>query len=270
MTHTPLRTEPGLRRLSDDQREDPLFIQSIDRALQVLSAFHGTDRALTLSEIARRANIDRSAAQRVVHTLRTLGYMRRDAADRGFLPGVRLLDHALDFLRLDPLVQQATPVLLELRRNAQERVDLSLFDGQRVVYAARMQSKRETFYATLVGHSVPTYCSSGGWAILAALPEAEARALVEASDRRSFTAHTLTATDTIMERVAETRQQGFSCAQEQILVGEIAIGAAVMGADGRPVGAVHLAGSLGEWEAEAFTRRFAPLVVEAARAISRY
>jgi IclR family transcriptional regulator, pca regulon regulatory protein len=268
MMRNTLRAESGVRYLSDEQRADPLFTNSIARAMQVLAAFHHADRPLSLADIAQGAGIDRSAAQRIVHTLRSLGYIRRDAEDRGYLPGIRILDHTLDFLRMDPLIQRATPVILELRRNVRERVDLSLFDGQRVVYAARMQSKRETFYATLVGHSVPTFCSSGGWAILARLPEEEAGRIVEDSDRMPFTPRTLTEPDKIMDEVAATRARGYSIAVEQILLGEVAIGVAVTGPQGRPVAAIHVAGSLSEWTAQDFSTRVAPLALEAARAIS--
>ncbi len=269
MARNTLRAESGVRNLSDAQRAEALFTNSIARAMQVLAAFHHDNRPLSLAEIAQRAGIDRSAAQRIVHTLRTLGYITRDEEDRGFLPGVRILDHTLDFLRMNPLVQRATPILLELRRNVRERVDLSLFDGQRVVYAARMQSKRETFYATLVGHSVPTFCSSGGWAIMARLPEDEARDIVEASDRSPFTPRTLTEVDEIMAQIAKTRARGYSIAVEQILLGEIAIGVAVTAPTGQPVGAIHVAGSLSEWTPEDFSTRVAPLALEAARAISQ-
>jgi len=269
MTRNTLRAESGVRYLSDEQRADPLFTNSIARAMQVLAAFHHADRPLSLAEIAQRADIDRSAAQRIVHTLRTMGYITRDAEDRGFLPGIRILDHTLDYLRLNPLIQRATPVILELRRNVRERVDLSLFDGQRVVYAARMQSKRETFYATLVGHSVPTFCSSGGWAIMARLDEAESRGIVLASDRRPFTPRTLTDPDAIMAEVAATRARGYSIAVEQILLGEVAIGVAVTGPQGRPIAAIHVAGSLSEWNPADFSTRVAPLALEAARAISQ-
>jgi len=264
-----LRAESGVRYLSDEQRGDPLFTTSIARAMQVLEAFHQADHPLSLAEIAQCAGINRSAAQRIVHTLRTLGYIRRDEEDRGFLPGIRILDHTLDFLRMHGLIQRATPVILELRRNTRERIDLSLFDGQRVVYAARMQSKRETFYATLVGHSVPTFCSSGGWAIMARLDESEARAVVEGSDRAPFTPRTLTDPDQILEEVARTRARGFSIAVEQILLGEVALGVAVTGRQGRPVAAIHVAGSLSEWTPEDFSTRMAPLALEAARAISQ-
>ena len=269
MPRTVLRETPGARDLGDGHAGDPLFNRSAARAVAVMSAFHGSSGPMTLSEIARAACIDRSAAQRLVHTLRELGYLKRSEDGRGFLPDLRFLDHAHDCLRLDPVVQRATPVLLELRRNVHERVDLSLFDDRRVIYATRMQSKRETFFATLVGHAVPTFCSSGGRAILAALPEAEARDIVERSDRTAITPKTATDPEAVMARVAEARRLGYALVIEEILVGEVAIGAAIRTPQGRPVGAVHVAGSLSEWTAEAFTARVAPLVAEAASAISR-
>ena len=132
-----------------------------------------------------------------------------------------------------------------------------------------MQSKRETFFATLVGHAVPTFCSSGGRAVLAALPEAEARDIVERSDRVALTPKTETDPDAIMARVAEARRLGYAIVVEEILVGEVAIGAAIRSPDGRPRGAVHVAGSLSEWTPEAFSARVAPLAAEAASAINR-
>jgi len=270
MTRNTTRAEPGRRDPTEADRAGALFVQSVEKAMALLSAFHLADGPLTLSEMALRAGMGRSAAQRMVHTLRALGYIRRDPEGHGFLPGLRVLDHTLDYLRLDPMVRQATPLLVELRQNVGERVDLSLFDDLRVVYAVRLQTKRQTLNATLVGHSVPTFCTSGGWAILSRLPEDHARTLLERSDRRPFTPHTLSDVDAIMEQVAQARARGYALASGQVLAGEIAAGFAVMDARGAPVAAIHIAGSLAEWTPEDFAAAVAPAGQQAARSLSRY
>lgn len=89
MPRNTTRAEPGKRALTADDRSGALFVQSVEKAMNVLSAFHHSDGPLTLSEIAARAGLDRSAAQRMVHTLRTLGYIERDADGHGFVPGLR-------------------------------------------------------------------------------------------------------------------------------------------------------------------------------------
>ncbi|EKF43270.1 transcriptional regulator [Nitratireductor indicus C115] len=264
------RAEYGVRPASHVDEDDPLFVQAVARAMQVLSAFHDTGRPLSLNEIATASGMGRSAAQRVVHTLRQLGYVERDADDRGFVPGIRILDHTRDYLRLNPLVARASPVLLELRRNVRERVDLSLRDGLRLVYAARLQSKRETFFATLVGQSVPIYCTSGGRAVMAHLSDAEVDEIIERSERREITPKTITDPEGIRAKVREARQNGYALAMEEVLQGEVALAAAILAPDGTPLGAIHIAGSLSEWEPEGFCRRFAPLASEAAGALSRF
>lgn len=249
------------------ENDDPLFIQSLARGMTVLEAFRHAEGPLTLAQIAARTGLTRSAAQRLVHTFRKLGYLTLSEDGRGFRPDLPILDLTHDYLRLNPLVRRASPVLLELRRNVRERVDLSLFDGRRMVYAARMQSKRETFFATLVGNSVPTACTSGGWAVLAMLPDAEVGAILDDHPIPQITPRTLTDPAAIRHQIALTRENGHALAIEQILMGEVALGVAIPDADGRPIAAIHIAASLSEWAPEDFRRRVAPLAAEAVRSI---
>ena len=250
--------------------DDTLFVQSIARAFKVLEAFQKTSQPLSLSEIAERAGTSKSNVQRVCHTLLKLGYLERDDNRTGLLPGKRLLERSFDFLRLDPLVERATPVLADLRRAADERVDFSLFDDVTLLYAIRNQSKRELQWRTVMGRRVPTFCTSGGRAILARLDDAHARDILERSNRKAYTPHTITAIDAIMRKVQEARDAGYAVAVQEVLVGEVVVAAAVTDRAGRPVGAVHIAGSLSDWTVENFTRRFSPLATGAARAISEY
>ncbi|WP_281968919.1 IclR family transcriptional regulator [Roseovarius nanhaiticus] len=265
MTHRFRAEPPGATAF--EAEEDRLFVRSAARAMHVLSAFHHASGPLSLSEIAMGAGIDRSAAQRLVHTLIKLGYLRRSEDDRGYLPGLRLLDHTLDVLRLDPVVQKATPVLLELRKTLRERVDFSLYDKTRLIYALRMQSKRETFYATLVGHSVPAYCTAGGRAVLAALPAEDAQAIVTRTALHKYTATTRTDPGEIMKMIAQSRSEGYAVVVDEFAQGEVALGVAVTARSGAPLGAIHVAGSLSEWSPQDFVRQAAPLATEAARAI---
>lgn len=69
------RVEYGVRPVSDADENDPLFVSAIARAMQVLSAFHGTSKPLTLNEIAKICGMGKSTVQRIVHTLRQQGYI---------------------------------------------------------------------------------------------------------------------------------------------------------------------------------------------------
>ncbi|KZY50540.1 IclR family transcriptional regulator [Sulfitobacter sp. KE29] len=259
--------EDAPQAAQNQAEDDRLFVRAADRAMQVLGAFHNATGPMTLSDIAKTAGIDRSAAQRLVHTLTKLGYIRRSGDDRGYLPGIRLLDHTLDLLRLDPVVQKATPVLLELRKSLRERVDLSLYDETRLIYALRMQSKRETFFATLVGHSVPTFCTAGGRAALAQLTDDAAREILTRAPLHPFTASTKTDPEAIMAELSIARENRFAVVCDEYALGEVAVGVAITDRNGAPLSAIHLAGSLSEYTPEEFVAKAAPLAIEAASAI---
>jgi DNA-binding IclR family transcriptional regulator len=246
---------------------DRLVIQSLMRALDVVEVFGRVGKPMSLGEIAKAADVTKSAAQRIAHTLVKRGYLEH-AQGGGLLPGRRALDRSFDYLRLNGLVERAVPVLIELRRVANERVDLSLFDRTQIVYAARLQSKRETFYATLIGRRVPTFLSSGGRACLALLPEADMNAILAESDLRPKTSKTITDPELIRDKVREAHADGYALGVEEALPGEIVVAAAVRDGAGRPLGAIHIAASLSEWPVAEFRRKFAPLVIEAARALS--
>jgi IclR family pca regulon transcriptional regulator len=251
---------------ASDTPDDRLYVQSVEKAFRLLEAFATATGPLSLSQLAAASGLDKSGAQRMGHTLAKLGYLEQ--TQTGLRPGHRILERSFDYLRTDPLVRRALPILAELKRETQQRVDLSRFDDLHILYLVRLQSKRESFNAYLIGRRVPIFCTSGGRAVLARLPKAQMMNLLHRSDRIKLTPKTTTSLERTVRLVAQAQADGYALALEEVLLGEIALAAAVTDESGRPVGAIHLAGSLSDWTPEEFARRFAPLVVDAAHAAS--
>lgn len=258
-------TPPAPEAVARDAR---LFLKSVEKTFAVLEAFGESPFPLSLSEIARLSELDKSAAQRICHTLLVLRYLEREPVTGKLVPGKQLLDRSYDYLRHNPLVERAVPILIELRKSVQERVDLSLFDGGTVVFAHRLQSKREVFSATLVGRRIPTAVSTGGRACLAHLLDEEVRQFLDHPSLRQFCPNTTLDPDANFEHVMAARRNGYALAVEEMALGEIAIGAAIVNASGYPVGAVSIAASLSEWEPAGFAQKHGPLVMAAAQALS--
>ncbi|SDX67248.1 transcriptional regulator, IclR family [Albimonas donghaensis] len=251
--------------------DERLLLQSVSRALDVIEAYAAAPRPMSLGEIAEASGINKSAAQRIGQTLLSRGYLEQTEHGRLKL-GRQFLDRSFDYLRSNALIERATPVLIDLRKTTEERVDLSLFDADSdnlsIVYAARMQSKRETFYATLPGRRQPTFASSGGRACLALMSDAEIEDVLDRTRFEPLTPRTEIDRARVREGIEAARRAGYALMLEQALLGEIVLAAAIRDRAGRPVGAIHIAGSLSEWTEEAFSRRFAPLAMSAAASLS--
>lgn len=248
-----------------------LFVQSLEKAMKVLDVFSHGDQYISLGEIAALAGLERASAQRSVHTLVELGYLEKDPRTNRVSLGKRCLDLSFHYLRTHPLVKAATPVLMKLRNDCGERINMSLYDGAWLVHVIRLPGKQEDFFfSTLIGRRMPTFCSAGGRAMLSCLPTAEMEAIIARGDLSPLTRDTITEPKRIFEHIRLAGERGYGMAIGESARGELAVGAAIRDAAGRPLAAVHIAGNLSAWAPDLFETRFAPLVVEVAAALSAH
>ncbi|WP_171070254.1 IclR family transcriptional regulator [Methylobacterium terricola] len=257
-----MSTEDGL-----ETARSRLFVQSVEKCFSILEAFTGT-RYLSLQEISQRSGHDKSTCQRMTHTLAQIGYLEQCPATRRYALSDRVLDLSYHLLRNHPLIERATPILMELRRACDARVDLSLFSQASLVYALRLQARAEPYYTNLVGRRIPLFCSAGGRAVLAALAEPEARRLVEAEDRRPLTRFTQTEVAAVMAAVDAARRDGYAIAAHEVIENEVVVAVALRDATGAPFGALHVAGEAGPWNDPDVTGRILPALMRAAALVS--
>ena len=242
--------------------------QSVEKGLAVLHAFGGERRALNLAEIAAAAGITRSSAQRFTSTLQQLGYLRRDEHSRRWVLSPRVLTIGHAYLGGHTLIEAATSHLLQLNVAMGESVSLSEPDDTAMVYIARFPGHQPFFIHMPIGRSLPMFCTAAGRAYLARLPTEEVEDILERSKLRPLTATTITDKARILELVREARELGYARANQECYRGDLTIGAAVMGQHGRPVAAINVAGPTSRWTMETLTQRWAPLLMETARAAS--
>lgn len=247
---------------------DTRFNQSVAKAFDILEAFGVRPGPLSLNELIEISNLDRNSTLRMLHTLVALGYLERGPNQRGYVLGKKILHRTFDYLRSNPLIERANPVLIELQQESGEGVDLSLHDDLDIVYALRRQTRRRYYYATLVGRTMPVYRSCAGRAIMARLPDEQVDDILARSDLVATTPHTLIDPQEIRQRVAQARMDGFAMTVQESLLGELAVSSAVTDHTGLPVAAIHIYGLLSQWAPEDFAQRFGPLVINAAQALS--
>jgi DNA-binding IclR family transcriptional regulator len=247
---------------------DPLFNQSLEKGLMVLRAFDAAHRTLTLGELAALTGMTKGSAQRTVHTLQVLGYVGKHPQTRRFQLLPKVIEIGFNYLAAHPLIRVAHPYLSQLANASGETASLTEAVGTDMVYVAQLVTSQFIPVLTPVGMRIPMYCTSSGRAYLSCLPQEQARALLESAPRPARTPSTLTATDAILERVAECRQVGYALNCEELFLGDMGVGAPIQDSGGRVLGAVHLSPPSSRWTPDGLRQKLAPLVIECARAIS--
>jgi IclR family transcriptional regulator, pca regulon regulatory protein len=264
----PRNTAPAATTATDAPAHDPLFNDSAQKALAVLEAFGQGRRVLKLAEAADLASITKASAQRCIHTLEVLGYLRRDRRGTGWMLTPRALGIAHAYLAGYRLVEQAQQHLVDLNRATGESVSLSEPDGTDMVFVARFPSHRRFLIHMPIGRRLPMYCTASGRAYLSALPGAEAQHLLRQSSLRALTTMTVTDPRRIQELIAAAHVDGYSCSDQECYRGDVTVAAPVIGEGGHPIGAVNISAPISRWTLEEMRAKLAALVMETARAIS--
>ena len=250
------------------KKGDPLYNQSVEKALAILEAFGETGRALNLGEIAVATDMTKSSAQRCTHTLERLGYLHRDLQLKRWVLSPRSLSLANAYLTGHPLIEQATTHLVDLNQVSGESVSLSEPDDTDMVYIARFPSRQRFFIHMPIGHRLPMYCTAAGRAYLSALPPAEANDILRRSVIRKITPMTTTDPDRIWALIDSARKAGYAWGDQEAYRGDLTMGAAILGDDGRPIAAVNISGPTSRWTMDTLRSKFSSVLLETARAAS--
>lgn len=250
------------------RKTDPLMVQSVAKAFHILRSFDQSNPAMTLSQLAQKAEMDISTAQRFAHTLQQLGYLNKDTRTRQYELSTNVLDLSYHFIRSSRLVDRAMPILLHLSKQTEETVNLTVLRGNEIVFVTRFLSRHLLNTDVIVGSRLPAFCTAPGRAILSRLPKEKVSDIIAGSDLRSYTIETPVDPERIMAMIAEARAAGFATAYEEMYYADASIAAPIIGNNGDVIGAVSVAVTLARYKREDVPERYAKLVIAAAHSIS--
>jgi len=233
------------------------------RAFAVLEAFTAEQSTLTLSEIARRANLPLTTTHRIVRELCAARALERDQG-RAYRIGLRLWEIASLAPQGVPLREAALPFLEDLYEVTHENVQLGVREGREVVYIERIAGRRAVGVLTRVGGRFPLHASGIGLVLLAHAPEAVQREVLDGELQR-FTEHTITQPAQLRRILGQIRRDGFAVADRQVTDDAVSIAAPIVDAAGEVIASLSIVSRAGATAAE----RLAPVVRAAALGTSR-
>jgi IclR family transcriptional regulator, pca regulon regulatory protein len=150
-----------------------------------------------------------------------------------------------------------------------QSTSLSILDDTEIVYLARAAQRRVMSIGLMPGSRLPAHCTSMGRVLLAALPESEARAIVERSDLTPRTPKSLTSPDEIMRRVAEARVAGFALIDQEVELGLRSLAVPLYDARGRVAAALNTGVAAVQATPEALIELYLPSLLKTQEGLRR-
>lgn len=208
------------------------------KGLSVIETFTADRPRQSIAEVSAACGLDRATARRCLLTLAHHGYAEYDGKFFTLTPRVLRLGTAC--LATMPLPQIVQPLLDDLSDRIGQSSSVSILDGREIVYVARAAQRKVMAIGLMPGSRLPTYCTSVGRVLLAALPEAEARSILGPGPLPARTPMTLTDPEAILAELARIRALGHAVIDQEVETGLRSIAVPIFNARGRVIAALNI------------------------------
>ncbi len=249
------------------KKQDSLYVSTLAKGLKILRAFDETHVSLSLKELERRTGLEKSAVQRLAHTLHIEGMLDRAPDTRRYRPSHEWLELAYRYYWSDPLMARALPKLIEFSQAKGETINLAQISQDHIIYSLRLPNQRTHFAASIVGRRVPALNTAAGRVILSTTSDDEINHACTNWPIEQFTPKTLVKRDTIFEEVIAARDNGYCITRDQILLNEISLSVPVTGNDGRAQAALQISLSGITFDPDQVIEKFLPALLDTAAGI---
>ena len=221
-------------------------VQSVARAIGLVEALAASG-PLGVSELAERVSLPTATVHRLLATLATAGWVRRDPATRRYVPGSGLVRLGLAArAAVGPMVQ---PALAEVAHRTGETANYAVLEDDAVTYLAQHESAHMVRMFTEVGNRVPPHATAVGKVLLSDRPAGEVDALLARTGLPAQTPRTITDAGRLRDALAEVARAGYAVDDEEQELGVRCVAVPVI-ADGHTVAALSVSGPAGRLDAE--------------------
>ena len=237
-------------------------IQVIARVARLLEtvAVHG--EPVSLKILSKTTGLHPSTAFRILASLTEHGFVERSEAGRYRL-GVKLLQlGSLVRSQLD-LRREARPVMERLRDQTGETVNLSVREGDEVVYVERAAAPRMMRVEQMIGGRAPLHATAVGKLFLAEDGAEMCRDYSARTGLPARTPHSITEPEALWRSIRDIPRLGYALDDEEAELGVGCIGAPVRDASGRLVAGLSVSAPIERQQAS-----WIPWIAQAAAEIS--
>lgn len=197
--------------------------------------------AMGLQELSTALDLNKSTVHRILNSLICMDYVRQDPETVKYSLSFKICGLSNQILSQNSMIDIARPFIKELSANSGETVHLVQLDGINATYIDKVEASQNSVrMISMVGKSIPLYCSGVGKAILADMPDIKIESIWKQSFIQQLTEHTVTRFVDFMNLIEETRRSGYALDNEENEIGVRCIAVSLKGYNGKSTYAISI------------------------------
>ncbi len=215
-------------------------IQVLERVFALMDVLASREEPMSLKDISARTGLHPSTTHRILNDLVAGHFVDRPEAGTYRL-GMRLLELGNLVKNRLSVRDAALQPMRELHKLIQQPVNLSVRQGDEIVYVERAYSERSGMQVVrAIGGRAPLHLTSVGKLFLAAEDPQRVRAYAARTGLPGHTRNSITQIVLLERELAKTRQSGFARDNEELEMGVRCIAAGIQDDQGRLVAGLSI------------------------------
>ena len=225
-------------------------VQVIERMFTLIDVLASREEPVSLKEISEKAGLHPSTAHRILNDLATGRFVDR-AQPGSYRLGMRLLELGnLVKGRLNVRDAALAP-MRELHKLIQQPVNLSMRQGDEIVYVERAYSERSGMQVVrAIGGHAPLHLTSVGKLFLAADDPQRIRAYAARTGLHGHTKNSITSIEALERELGKVRQYGQASDNEELELGVRCMAAGIYDDQNKLVAGLSISAPSGRLEDE--------------------
>lgn len=213
---------------------------AIAKAFAIIEQVIEADDQLSLNEISEGLDLSKPTVHRMLLQLEEAGLITRGVNGKTHTVGQRLLQISLDTMQQYARSATVRDILHRLVSDLGETCNLGVLDADRVLYLERVECDKPLRMFLRAGSRVPLHATATGKLLLAFMPEAKRKALIDLDTVEQLTPHTLTG-DALRRNLDRVRKENLSVNKEESMLGLAGVAVPVRAPAGRVIAglAIH-------------------------------
>ena len=208
-------------------------IQVIERMFTLIDVLASREEAISLKEISEKTGLHPSTAHRILNDLTVGRFVDRPEAG-SYRLGMRLLELGNLVKGRLSVRDAALAPMRELHKLIQQPVNLSMRQGDEIVYIERAYSERSGMQVVrAIGARAPLHLTSVGKLFLAADDPLRVRSYATRTGLSGHTRNSITALPVLERELARVRQYGIARDNEELEMGVRCIAAGIYDDQGK-------------------------------------
>jgi len=211
----------------------------VTRIARLFDAIVSNPNYSPLKVLSAETGLHPSTAFRILHSLLDHGLVERDEAGN-YRIGHKILHLSRHVSGGRALEEAAQPVMIWLRDTLGESINLSVRQGDKVVYIGRVLSRRMMRVEQVIGSHAPLHVTAVGKLMLAEEPPEACYEYAQRSGLPALTANTLTSAEALLAAVQQAARDGYAFDDAEAEEGVGCIGVAIRDQSGAMIAGLSL------------------------------